>query len=196
LNELLAETDIQKQINIIFSITDEKESLRVIDQAISHNPSNPGYYYLRGILNNGREKFSKALDDFTQAIDMGAAPSLLYRCYLGRGVSYMNLMEYDEALSDFNISIEKNDTLAVAYYSRGMVNYELKDYEAAVEDFLRILQFSEGNGELYFNLGMAYFRMEEKEKACRNLNKACTLGNTNACRMSLMECAKAIPTVP
>lgn len=196
LNELLGETDIQRQINILFSISDEKESIKTIDLAVKQDPSNPALYYLRGILNNGREKYSRALDDFTHAIEMGAAPSLLYRCYLGRGVSYMNLMEYDQALTDLNISIEKNDTVAVAYYSRGMVNYELKDYEAAVEDFLRILQFSEGNGELYFNLGMAYYRLENKELACRNLNKACTLGNTNACRMSLMECAKAIPTIP
>ncbi len=196
LNALRAETDIQKQINILFSITDDKESLKTIDQAIKQDPSNPSFYYLRGILNNGREKYSKALNDFSNAIDMGAGSLLLYRCYLGRGVSYMKLMEFENAMADLNSSIEKNDTLAVAYYSRAMIHYELKDYEASVQDFQKILRFTEGNGEFYFNLGMAYYRLEDKEQACRNLNKACTLGNTNACRMSLMECAKAIPTLP
>jgi len=42
---------------------------------------------------------------------------------------------------------------------------------------------------------MAYYRLEEMDKACPNLNKACSMGNVNACRMSLMECAKAIPTI-
>jgi len=48
---------------------------------------------------------------------------------------------------------------------------------------------------LYFNLGMSYYRLKEREKACPYFHKACTMGNTNACRMALMECAKAIPTV-
>jgi tetratricopeptide (TPR) repeat protein len=194
LNQFLNETDIQKQINILFAVNDDKESMRMIDEAVRREPSNPRYHYIRGILNNSRQKYSRALDDFSKAIDMDPGQSLLYRCYLGRGVSYMNLMEYDQALADLNTSIEKNDTVAVAYYSRGRVNYELKDYEASVKDYLRILEFSEGNGTLYFNLGMAYYRLDEKDNACRSLNKACTLGNTNACRMSLMECAKAIPT--
>lgn len=196
LNELLSEPDIQKQINIIMQAGDEKESLRLIDEAIKVNPANPGFYYLRGIFNNNRQKYSKALDDFTRAIDLDPGPDLLYRCYLSRGVSYMGLLEYDQALTDLNSSIEKNDTVAGAFYSRGMVNYELRDYDASVNDFMKILEFSEGNAELYFNLGMAYFRMNEKDKSCQSLNKACTMGNTNACRMSLMECAKAIPAVP
>jgi len=187
---------LQKQINILFLMNDEKESLRLVDNAIRLYPDNPGYYYLRGIINNGREKYSKALDDFTQAIDLGSGSDMLYRSYLGRGVSYLNLTEYDQALSDLSTSIQQNDTVAGAYYSRGMVNYELRDYQAAIDDFLKILEFSEGNAELYFNLGMAYFRLEERDKACQNLNKACTMGNTNACRMSLMECAKGIPAVP
>lgn len=196
LNELLSEPDIQKQINILMQEGDEKESLRVIDEAIKMNPAKPSLYYLRGIFNNNRQKFAKALDDFTKAIDLNPGQELLYRCYLGRGVSYMGLVEYEQALSDLNTSIEHNDTVASALYSRGMVNYELHDYEASVNDFSKILEFSDGNAGLFFNLGMAYFRMNEKDKACQNLNKACTMGSTNACRMSLMECAKAIPVIP
>jgi len=77
-----------------------------------------------------------------------------------------------------------------------MVNYELHDYPAAIKDFQHSLEFSEGNAALYFNLGMSYYRLNEKENACPNFNKSCSMGNTNACRMSLMECAKAIPSVP
>jgi len=187
---------LQKQINILFLMNDEKESVRLVDNAIRLYPENPEYHYLRGIINNGRERYSKALDDFTAAIDLNPGKDLLYRYYLGRGVSYMGLLEYDQALVDLGTSIEQNDTIASAYYSRGMVNYELRDYEAAVKDFRKILEFSEGNAALFFNMGMAYFRMDDKDNSCQNLNKACTMGNTNACRMSLMECAKAIPAVP
>ncbi len=186
---------LQKQINVLFLMNDEKESVRIVDEAIRNYPDIPDYYYLRGIINNARGKYSKALDDFTKAIDLNP-PDILYRCYLGRGVSYMNLMEYDQALTDLNTSISNNDTVASAYYSRAMVNYQLHEYASAVGDFQKSLDYSAGNAALYFNLGMSYYRLNEKDKACPNFNKSCSMGNTNACRMSLMECAKAIPNLP
>jgi tetratricopeptide (TPR) repeat protein len=186
---------VQKHINILFLMNDEKESMRMVDDAIRKYPDVAGYYYLRGIINNAREKYSRALDDFNSAIDLNPK-DILYRCYLGRGVSYLNLLEYEQALADLSASIQQNDTVAGAYYSRAMANYELHDYTAAISDFQKTLDFSEGNAALYFNLGMSHYRLNEKEKACPNFNKSCSMGNTNACRMSLMECAKAIPSVP
>ncbi len=185
---------LQKQINIYFLMNDDKEAMRLADDAIRKFPEVADYYYLRGIILNAKEKYSKALDDFTRAIELEPS-NLLYRCYLGRGVSYMNLLEFDNALLDLTASIEKNDTVASSFHSRAMVNYELRDYSAAVSDFLKVLDLSEGNSALYFNLGMSYYRLNDMEKACPNLNKACSMGNMNACRMSLMECAKAIPVV-
>jgi tetratricopeptide (TPR) repeat protein len=186
---------LQKQINILFLMKDEKESVRLVEEAIHKYPDNPVYYYLRGVINNSREKYSRALDDFSKAIELNPG-DLLYRCYLGRGVSYFKLLEYDEALSDLTASLEHNDTIPSAYYSRGMVNYEIRDYPSAINDFKKALELSPGNAELYFNLGMSYFRLNEKDKACPNFNKSCSLGNVNACKMTLMECAKAIPSLP
>ena len=186
---------LQKQINIYFLLEDEKESLSLADKAIRLHPEVPDFYYLRGIINNAREKYVRALDDFNNAINLQTSGNQ-YRYYLGRGVAHLNLLEYEQALADFTTSIELNDTVASAYHSRAMANYEMKDYAGAVSDFLKTLDYSEGNAALYFNLGMSYFRMEEKDKACPYFHKSCTLGNTNACRMALMECAKFIPAVP
>jgi tetratricopeptide (TPR) repeat protein len=186
---------LQKRINIYFLMNDEKESVRYVDDAIRKYPDVSEFYYLRGIINNARGKYIRALDDFDQAIGLQPVGNL-YRYYLGRGVSHMFLLEYDQALADFTTSIEQNDTVASAYHSRAMVNYEIRDYAAAVKDFLKTLDYSEGNSALFFNLGMSYFRLNEKEKACPYFHKSCTMGNTNACRMTLMECAKAIPVIP
>ena len=186
---------LQKQINIFFLMNDEKEAIRAVDEAIHKYPGIPEYYYLRGIINNARGKYIRAIDDFNRAIDLYPSENL-YRCYLGRGVSHLNLLEYDQALADFTTSIEQNDSVASAYHSRAMVNYELRDYSAAINDFQKALDHSDGNSALFFNLGMSYYRLNEKEKACPYFHKSCTMGNTNACRMTLMECAKAIPVIP
>lgn len=186
---------LQKRINIYFLMNDEKESVRYADEAIRQYPDVSEFYYLRGIINNARGKYIRALDDFDKGINLNPQENL-YRYYLGRGVSHMYLLEYDMALNDLTASIEQNDTVASAYHSRAMVNYELRDYAAAVSDFLKALDYSEGNSALYFNLGMSYYRLNDKIKACPYFHKACTMGNTNACRMTLMECAKAIPVIP
>lgn len=194
----LSPNDIQallKQINMYFLMNNDKDAMRCAEEAISRNPSEPDFYYMKGVINNSREKYIKALDDFNRGIDLKPS-SNLYKYYLGRGVSHLNLLEYDMALSDFSSAIEMNDTAASAYHSRAMVNYELRDYSAAVDDFLKALEYSKENAALYFNLGMSYYRLNEKDKACPYFHKACILGNNNACRMALMECAKAIPAVP
>ncbi len=185
---------LQKQINILFLMKNDKEAMKEADDAISKYPAEADFYYMRGVIYNAREKYERALDNFDRAIEL-KSPNL-YKFYLGRGVSHLNTMEYDLAISDFSSTIEINDTVAGAYHGRAMVNYELHDYSAAVTDFLKTLDYSKGNSALYFNLGMSYYRLNEKSNACPYFHKACTLGNTNACRMALMECAKAIPTVP
>jgi len=184
-----------KQINIYFLMNNEKEALRFAGQAIEKHPSEPDFYYMRAIINNSKERYSRALEDFNRGFDLKPAANL-YKYYLGRGISYFNLLEYDRALSDLSSAIEMNDTLAGAYHSRALVNYEMHDYAEAVEDFLKALNYSKGNSVLFFNLGMSYYRLNEKSKACPYFHKACTLGNNSACRMALMECTREIPSIP
>lgn len=186
---------LQRQINIYFLMKNDKEALRCAEEAIDSHPDAPDLYYLRGVIHNSRGKYGKALEDFEVGLSLKPGENE-YKYYMGRGVSHLNLMEYEQALSDFTDAIARNDTLASAYYSRAMTSYEIKEYTSAVTDFLKALDFTTGNAALYFNLGMSYYRLEEKDKACPYFHKACTLGNTNACRMALMECAKALPAVP
>ena len=187
---------IQKQINIYYLMNDDKEALRVVELAIRDHPEEPELYYLRGIINNTREKYSRAINDFDQALALPGGNDQ-YKIFLGRGISHMNLVEYEQAMSDLSRSIYLNDTIASSYHSRALLNYELKDYSAAINDFIKALDYSDvGNAVLYFNLGMSYFRLEDNLNACPYFHKSCTLGNNNACRMVLMECAKEIPEIP
>jgi tetratricopeptide (TPR) repeat protein len=186
---------ILKEINIFYLMNDDKEAMQLVERALDEHSGEPELLYLKGIINIDRERFSRAIDDFGQALanlEAGEA----YKAYLGRGISHMNLMEYEQAMSDLSRSIQLNDTMASAYHSRALLNYELKDYHAAIDDFNRALQYSEGSAVLYFNLGMSYFRLSENSNACPYFHKACTMGYTNACRMALMECAKDIPDLP
>jgi tetratricopeptide (TPR) repeat protein len=183
------------RINIYYLMLNYKEALRFADEALKNDPQDPEFLYLRGIIYNASGKYGKALDDFSIALE-SAKEEDKYRLLLNRGVAYHSLLEYELAMNDFSRSIELNDTVPSAYHGRAMLNYEIKDYQAAVNDFNQVLMLDQENAAILFNLGMSYFRLEEKEKACPLFQKSCTLGNKNACRMSLMECVKNIPKVP
>jgi tetratricopeptide (TPR) repeat protein len=171
----------QYRINIYYLMQNDKEALRYADDAVKKYPQDPDFLYLRGIINNSALESAKREE--------------LYKIYLNRGVANHYLMDYESAMSDFSRAIELNDTAASVYQGRAMLHYEMKDYTAAVDDFNKVLELGQENAAILFNLGMSYFRLEQKEKACPLLQKSCSLGNKNACRMSLMECVKAIPDV-
>jgi tetratricopeptide (TPR) repeat protein len=184
----------QYRINIYYLMQNDKEALRFADDAVKQYPQDPDFLYLRGIINNSTGRYGKAVDDFTLALE-SAKKENLYKIYLNRGVAFHYLQDYEFAMTDFSKALELNDTAASVYQGRAMLHYEMKDYSAAVDDFNKVLELGQENAAVLFNLGMSYFRLEQKEKACPLLQKSCTLGNKNACRMSLMECVKAIPEV-
>jgi len=180
------------EIGIYYLDNDYKKAYEDVEKAIQRFPGDGDFYYQRGLINLGRQKYQRAINDFDGLIN-GNSDVELFKVYLNRGVAYMNLQEYEQALNDITKSIELNSNNASAHHSRGMLNYQLKDYSAAVEDFKHALQYNDNNPETNFNLGMSYFRLEDKDSACPYFHKACKEGNMNACKMVLMECAKNIP---
>ncbi|MBN2213315.1 MAG: tetratricopeptide repeat protein [Bacteroidales bacterium] len=180
------------ETNIYYLENEYKKAYEALEKAIKRFPEKDEFYYQRGLINIGRQKYQKAIDDFSDLIE-GNSKIGLFKVYLNRGVAYMNIQEYEKALYDLTRSIELNSNNASAYHSRGMLNYQLKDYSAAVEDFKQALEYNDNNPETNFNLGMSFFRLEEKDNACPYFHKACKEGNLNACKMVLMECAKEIP---
>jgi tetratricopeptide (TPR) repeat protein len=164
-----------------------KEAYRILDEAIQTQP-NAEYYYARGMLNNSKEKYSKAIQDFDKAISLKPAFNM-FGLYLNRGATYLTLKEMNKALEDFDKAVELDPKNAPAYHSRGLVHYEQGDYEDAIADFLKATDLNPNNSSAYYNLGMAYYKTNNVESACLYFHKSCPLGNTNACKMIIMICS-------
>jgi tetratricopeptide (TPR) repeat protein len=149
---------LQLEINIFYLENDYKKAYENVEKALQRFPGEGEFCYQRGLINLGRQKYQKAIVDFSTLID-GNNNVDLFKVYLNRGVAFMNIQEYEQALNDITKSIELNSTNASAYHSRGMLNYQLKDYSAAIRDFKQALEYSDNNPETNFNLGMSYIRL-------------------------------------
>jgi tetratricopeptide (TPR) repeat protein len=188
-----ANIDVQeKKLNVLIQADRQKEASRDLDDLIRMYPQGPEYYYLKALLELKNEKYVKSIDDFDQSIKLDMPKEFQYKVYLNRGMAHFYMQDYDLSESDFKAVIERDPKNAAAYHGLGMVKYEQKDYEEAVSDFLKSLKYDEANAITHFNMAMSYYRLEQKDNACYHFNRACALGNRNACKLLMMECAENV----
>jgi tetratricopeptide (TPR) repeat protein len=167
---------------------DVKEAYKVLDNAIAAFPSSTELFLARGLLNNSKEKYSKALDDFDKAIKLNPVTNT-FALYFNRGISYTSLEEYEPAVADFTKAAEIDPSNANAFYSRGLANYQLGNYDVSVKDFLKADELNPNNPATFYNLGMAYNKLEDRDNACLYFHKSCGMKNNNACKMIIMVCS-------
>lgn len=75
------------------------------------------------------------------------------RAYSNRGVAFLNLQKYDEAIRDFNKTLTLNKNFKNAYFNRGSVYYYKKEYEKAIVDFNKSISLDSAYAEAYNNIG-------------------------------------------
>ncbi len=172
---------------VLNQLGNTKDAYKILDDAIGHNPSNPDFYYARGILNSTKEKYSKALQDFEKTVRLKADYNP-FGIALNVGIAHLNLEENDKAIESLNKALELDPRSAAAYQTRGLAHYAQEEYKEAIGDFLKSFDISP-NSTTMFNLGMAYYKLNDKENACLYFHKSCQMGNTNSCQMVVMVCS-------
>jgi tetratricopeptide (TPR) repeat protein len=183
------EEAIAGKVYSLYILNNIKEALDLTEFGLKKNSKNPEFYYLRGLINNNRGRYERAIIDFSQALAIDSTHRTS-DVYLNRGLSKQYLPEPEAAKKDFSKSILADPQNGIAYHSRGLVNYDLGYYKDAVDDFKKSIEFNPDNAVTYYNIGMAYFKLSQKENACRYFHKSCEMKNENACKMIVLECTE------
>jgi tetratricopeptide (TPR) repeat protein len=167
---------------------DLKEAQKHIDDAVKTYPDNAEFIFRRGILNNKKGQFDKAIEDFNLALSMNALNDLKVQIYLNLGASKLKVESYTDALENYKKALELSPRNPSIYNYKGYANYKLGFFSDAIIDYNNAIDLDPNNAASYYNRGMAYFKTSEKSKACLDFHKSCQLLNNNACKMILMEC--------
>jgi tetratricopeptide (TPR) repeat protein len=164
-----------------------KDAYRILDDAIDQQPSNPEFYYARGLLNSTKEKYAKAIQDFEKAVVLnpGFNP---FGIALNSGIAHLNLDEAEKAIEWLNKAIEIDPRNATAYQTRGLAHYAQEEFKEAADDFLKSHDINPANHNTLYNLGMSYYKLNDRENACLYFHKSCQAGNTDACKMVVLAC--------
>lgn len=153
------------------------QALEDLNIAIDQDRFDWSAYNRRGIIYELMGDIPTAITDYTRAIDLGGNSP--YIPYYNRGSMYYQLKDYDQALADFNTSLEDNPEYAYAYNNRGNTYYSMGDYEQAIVDYNLSIQYRNSGMDVpYFNLGLAYNNLGDYDQALSNLNQALTYNDS------------------
>ncbi len=145
------------------------EAKEILDYLINQKQM-PQYYYMRGHLSNTINNFEYAIRDFTTSIELDEK---YYPSYLGRGLSYYYLLEYEKSLEDYNHYLSFNNNSQIAHINRGTVFLESHRYAKAKEDFSFVINQDSLIWEAYEGRGQALTALSKYELAIKDYN-VCT----------------------
>jgi tetratricopeptide (TPR) repeat protein len=130
---------------------------------------------------NYEADYGRALVDLTEAIEAkNLEPASLARVYQNRGILYIDLQEYESAITDFSEAAALwpwPDNTDTSLFCRGIAYDDKGDYEKAVADYTEAIRLSHFPllSSRFFNRGIVYDKMGEYGKAISDYTAAIRL---------------------
>ncbi|MFC2098739.1 tetratricopeptide repeat protein [Bacteroidota bacterium] len=138
-----------------------RDAIRVLDEADSILQDN----YLGGFL---RGNYNFAIAEIISSIESQEIYS---------DESNSTVREYyQQAIEDYNNSIELNPDFSYSYYNRAYVRSFIDELPLSVRDYTRCIELKPELGEAYYNRGLLYIFLESQTEGCQDLSKAGELG--------------------
>lgn len=147
---------------------DYREAIISLDSAIALNPDEAKYYHFRGFTYHLLKKFDSALASYDKAISLQPLPFT----FLKRGDVYLDLREFDQAISECKTALEiieelyKSSGLTQAerpypllhlyYLTLGSAYKGRDDYAQALKCFNQVITLRPDLPVGYYNRGMLY----------------------------------------
>ncbi|MDC8003904.1 hypothetical protein POV27_07560 [Aureisphaera galaxeae] len=97
--------------------------------------TNPQELYEAGNLNFKSGNFEKAIENYTELMNMVDEKSVQKTCYINRGLSYDRMKLYDLAITDFTEAIKLDSTDMASFIDRGLSRMHAGYLDKAKQDY-------------------------------------------------------------
>jgi tetratricopeptide (TPR) repeat protein len=108
------------------------------------------------------------------------SPEILSYIFRNRGMTLLILNDPQQAIKDFNRSIELRPDEGWIYGVRGFAYTLISDIRPAIEDFNHALKSDPDEGWIYMGRGLANLAIGETQQAIKDLERAVELDSNNA----------------
>ncbi|MGE5479374.1 MAG: tetratricopeptide repeat protein [Chloroflexota bacterium] len=115
-----------------------------------------------------RGDYPTAIDKYTKMLANDKSAEIYYE----RAFAYYYMGDYQSALNDLNVAIEKKKKFPDAYNLRGLIKSEVGNYKGAMEDYDLAISTDPKFAQAYLNRGSLYSSSQKYDSAIIDLNKA------------------------
>lgn len=147
---------------------DYATSLEDLSAVIHLCPNNYEPFFLRGCLIR-RTHPKKALKDFSTSLLLNDSRKNI-AAYLHRGILYAEMGRYDEALTDYDIVVQMDPTVACAYVNMGLIYFSKYGIPGrGISYFTRAVKTDPTYVRAYLCRAEAHMELKEYRPALRDL---------------------------
>lgn len=160
--------------NAKVELGDLQGALKDFELAINFNPDDAKYYVNRGVTKGKMGNIEGAINDFNKALYLHSDEKAAIYSNLGKA----NMLQgkTDEAIKNYDYSIQLNPEQYTAYLNRALAKQKKGDFNEALKDFTECLKINPKMADAYYNRALLFLEMNKRENACNDFEQASNLG--------------------
>jgi len=151
-------------------------NLEELNRSILLHPYSSSCHHERGLYYDNHGEYSKAIADYTRAIELNPEPIFYYN----RALSHTKSGDTQRGITDYTNAITKNPSRALFYLERGKVYTDVKMYDQALEDFNNVVTLDPNEVEGFYNRGRLLRIMGRMTESLADLQTTITKNPTDA----------------
>jgi len=153
-----------------------EEAIELYDKVLMQNDTCSYNYFLRGYCYYKTNKQSKAVADFTKAINSYKSDIKEEGWFVGSRTIRIGEDKYKTY--DKYISLEYD--FINSYFYRGLSKFALKDFRGALNDFSFVTKIDNSDANAYMNVGLCLIELNRHEEAILPLSTSIEIDNKSA----------------
>lgn len=123
-----------------------------------------------------KQNFSKSQELLDKLLERNPRQKV---ALITRGVAHLKSGHLDEAIADFDRSIQVDPDYARAFHMRGLAKEGKREHEAALADFDKAVELSPEYGAAYYSRSALYAKMGKEDLAAEDIEMVAHLTNAN-----------------
>ncbi|MCL2832081.1 MAG: tetratricopeptide repeat protein [Treponema sp.] len=130
---------------------------------------------LNALYAHNKLKYSEAITFYTRILELNPDDSVKSLILKHRGMAFFARSHYEQAITDFAVSLELDPSSYKAAYYRGIVLSVLKKYQESIDAFDQSLDINPYQPFCLFRRGQAWYHLEDYPRALSDCESALAL---------------------
>mmetsp|Transcript_10438 Transcript_10438/g.8974 ORF Transcript_10438/g.8974 Transcript_10438/m.8974 type:complete len:289 (+) Transcript_10438:148-1014(+) len=146
-----------------------KVAIKDFDAAIAIDPSEANVYFFRGNSKVSIEEYDSAIEDYYEAINLGAQDAAIYSWM---GLAYQKNENQEKAAYYMDLAIQKDNKQELFYIRRSDLFYEMGNFAASIADLSQAQELDPSDPVILYKRGLSHYASKKYKHAIRDFKNS------------------------